>query len=317
VTDFDAARAFWDAESERHSHTSWLEHPEFSLYALRQIDPVNAEWPVDWFQIWLRGRRFRRGLSIGCGTGAFERDIASHNLCDEIFAFDASYASLRAACNQRRNGDSSRVHYFAADFNRVALPRRTFDIVFFHQSLHHVETLEGLLSEVMASLRRGGLLYLDEYIGPSRFDWTDERLRPHRTAFAALPDAMRAAPDLELPIQQDDPSEAVRSSEILPLLQVGFDIAAFRPYGGNILSVLYPKLNRDALTDDAVETLIAADRKLVQETGESYYGVVVARPKRGLAGWLAARRYRELAAESRRKSAGGSPTATAAGDALR
>jgi SAM-dependent methyltransferase len=299
VTDFDAARAFWDAESEHHSHTSWLEHPEFSLYALRQIDPVNAEWPVDWFQIGLRGRRFRRGLSIGCGAGAFERDIAHHDLCDEIFAFDASYASLRAACDEGNGGAPTRVRYFAADFNRVALPRRTFDIVFFHQSLHHVENIEALLSEVMATLRRGGVLYLDEYIGPSRFDWTDERLKPHRAAFAALPESVRAVPQLELPIQQDDPSEAVRSSDILPLLQVGFEIEAFRPYGGNILSVLYPKLHRDRLTDETVEALIAADRKLVQETNESYYGVVIARPKRGLAGWQAARRYRELAASRR------------------
>jgi SAM-dependent methyltransferase len=316
VTDFDAARAFWDAESEHHSHTSWLEHPEFSLYALRQIDPVNAEWPVDWFQIWLRGRRFRRALSIGCGTGAFERDIASHNLCDEIFAFDASYASLRAAGGERGTGHSpTRIRYFAADFNTVTLPRRAFDIVFFHQSLHHVDRIEELLIEVMTSLRRGGLVYLDEYIGPSRFDWTNERLQPHRAAFAALPEHMRAVPDLELPIQQDDPSEAVRSSDILPLLRVGFDVRAFRPYGGNILSVLYPKLKPDALTSETVDALIAADRKLVQETNESYYGVVVARPRRGLAGWLAARRYREMA--WRRKSVGGAPTATRDADALR
>src|SRR6266550_3136305 len=97
MTDIEAARRFWDAEAEHRSHTSWLEQPEFSLYALRQIDPANAEWPVDWFQILLRGRSFSRGLSIGCGAGAFERDIANHLLCKQIFACDMSYASLRSA----------------------------------------------------------------------------------------------------------------------------------------------------------------------------------------------------------------------------
>jgi len=175
------------------------------------------------------------------------------------------------------------------------LPRAAFDVVFFHQSLHHVVSLEALFAEVMLSLRPGGLLYLDEYIGPSRFDWNDERLAPHRAVYAGLPAEVRATERLQLPIQQDDPSEAVRSSEILPLLKVGFEIEEYRPYGGNILSVLYPELNKEHLTATVTDALIAADRDLVLRTGESYYAVIVARPKRTFAGWRARRRYMQLA----------------------
>jgi hypothetical protein len=56
-----------DREVVQRTHTSWLEYPEIRLYTLRQIDPVNAEWPVDWFTIWLKGRRFGRAVTSTTG----------------------------------------------------------------------------------------------------------------------------------------------------------------------------------------------------------------------------------------------------------
>lgn len=274
MSDFDSSRAFWDREIERRSHTSWLEHPAISLYVLRQIEPVNAEWPVDWFVMWLNGRRFRRGLSIGCGSGPFERDLIQHDLCDHIDAFDASVLSIREA----RSAAGDRIHYFVADFNRCALRAHSYDAVFFHQSLHHVENLEELLDGVQRWLKPGGVLYLDEYIGPSRTTWSDALIAPHRAIFDSLPAETKATPDLPLPIQADDPSEAVRSDEIVAVLKERFEIAEFRGYGGNLLSVLFPNLRRETLTEELVDALIEADRAMVAADARPYYGVIVARP---------------------------------------
>jgi hypothetical protein len=52
------------------------------------------------------------------------------------------------------------------------------------------------------------------------------------------------------PILVDDPSEAIRSSEIVEQLGVGFDVVAFRPYGGTLLSVIYPFLRQERLTSE-------------------------------------------------------------------
>jgi SAM-dependent methyltransferase len=264
-------RAFWDRETESPSHTSWLEHPAIRLYTLRQIDPIDAEWPVDWFKIWLQGRRFARGLSIGCGSGPFERDLIGHDLCDRIDAFDASLQSIRIA--QGAAGD--RIHYFVADFNRCAFRPRSYDAVFFHQSLHHVERLEELLAGVRAWLRPDGLVYLDEYIGPSRTAWSDELIAPQRAVFERLPAEMKRTAELPLPIQEDDPSEAVRSDEIMQVLEQEFEIAAFRGYGGNLLSVIFPNLDRNALSDEVVDALIEEDRAM--SASGPYYAVIVAR----------------------------------------
>jgi len=171
------------------------------------------------------------------------------------------------------------------------LSQRTYDIVFFHQSLHHVARIEGLLEQVTHALTKKGLVYLDEYIGPSRTEWSDERIAGHRAIYDRLPEHVKMTSQLPLPIQADDPSEAIRSGEILAKLKELFKIVAFRGYGGNLLSVVFPNLRRDELNDDVVHELIEADRNLVQAEGKPYYAVMLATPKRGVRGMLARARY--------------------------
>ncbi|HSP15012.1 MAG TPA: hypothetical protein VLV78_09690, partial [Thermoanaerobaculia bacterium] len=63
-----SAENFWDREVVAPTHTSWMEHPRIREYILRSISRhEEGLWPVDWFMLWLKGRRFARGLSIGCG----------------------------------------------------------------------------------------------------------------------------------------------------------------------------------------------------------------------------------------------------------
>ena len=78
---------------------------------------------------------------------------------------------------------SDRLEYRAEDINALKLPRARYDIVFFHGSLHHVRQIERVLTEVRQSLKPGGLIYLDEYMGPSRSEWSDEEWSFARSAF--------------------------------------------------------------------------------------------------------------------------------------
>jgi SAM-dependent methyltransferase len=288
-----SAQAFWDREIVAPSHVSWMEN-------LWVREAINARiggaeqpaWPIDWFERWLGGRRFRRALSIGCGGGALERDLVRRGLCARVDAFDGSPVSLLAARKAAdAEGLGGRIGYYAADFNEPALPRKTYDIVFFHQSAHHVAKLEKIYRAILRALVPGGLLYLDEYVGPSRSDWTEALLAPHGEVYARFPPEARRSERLALPIQEDDPSEAIRSSEIVPQLHVGFDIAAERPYGGTLLSVLYPSLQPSALTEETVRALIAEEQRMLDAGALSYYTVLVARPKRGPRKWLASAEY--------------------------
>src|SRR5947209_78902 len=284
--------SFWDREVVAPQHISWLEEPVIHEYANALIGGGEAMWPMDWFERWLGGRRFQRALSIGCGSGALERDLVRRDLVRRVDAFDGSVASLRLAQAAAADvGIGERIRYFAADFNRPVLPRRTYDLVLFHQSAHHVAKLEKLFRAVLRSMTGNAVLYLDEYVGPSRFEWCDELIEPHRKVYRELPSALRTLDDLAYPIQIDDPSEAFRSSEIEPQLAVGFKTIERRPYGGTLLSVVYPYLRRELIDRSTMEELLATERRLMDGGVPSYYAVLVLRPRRGLRRLYASAHY--------------------------
>ena len=266
---------FWDRKVVQRQHCEWMALAPVRQHMNELIGgAAEPRWPIDWLESWLRGRTFARALSIGCGTGALERDLVARGLCERVDAFDASIASLAIA---KQAATSDRIRYFAADFNRCALPRDKYDAVFFHQSAHHVRRLEWLFNQIVGALKPGGIVYLDEYVGPSRFDWNAERIAPQQAFYRALPRELRTADALALPIQQDDPTEAIRSSSIEPALRIGFDIAARRPYGGTLLSIVLPQMKS---TPDALPWCIACERALLAAGVPSFYAVIVARPKR-------------------------------------
>jgi O-antigen biosynthesis protein len=276
------ARQFWDREILDQSHVSWLEHPLIRAYVNERM----GGWSFDWFVRWLGSRRFERALSIGCGGGALERDLIERGICRSVDAFDGSVGSLRLARQAAvESGLADRIRYFASNFNEPVLPRRTYDLVLFHQSAHHVAKLEKLYRAVLRSMKSDAILYLDEYVGPSRTEWTDEVLAEHRRVFASLPPPVRDGERLPYPIQDDDPSEAIRSSEIEPQLTIGFKTLARQPYGGTLLSVIFPRLRAD-VSDHVVHGLIEEERRMLREgavpTGSAYYSIIVARPRRGL-----------------------------------
>ncbi len=270
-----------------------MEHPQIRDYILRSISGSGESlWPLDWFERFLGERRFPRALSIGCGTGALERDIVRRNLAESVDAFDGSTNSLRLAKEQAAGeGVSQRIHYFAADFNRPVLTRSKYDAVFIHQALHHVEKLEKLLRSVHHILKPDGVLYLDEYVGPSRNEWVHEMVEWHRQRYESYPPAARKIEPMPLPIEVNDPSEAIRSSEILEQVRVGFEVVAMRPYGGNVLGLLLPYLQVEELAQDEIDRLIVEEQKILARGEPSYYAIIVARPRRGFGGTLASARY--------------------------
>jgi SAM-dependent methyltransferase len=280
---------FWDREVIEQQHVPWMDVRPVRLYINRTIGHGELLWPLELLERFLNGRTFERGLSIGCGSGALERQLIKRELCRRVDAFDGSVVSLHTARKQAQSeGVAHRIRYFAANFNEPALPRSVYDIVFFHQSAHHVAKLEKLFRAVMTALKPDGLVYLDEYIGPSRHDWKTrpELIAPHRKIFASLPAKLRTVEKLDPPVQEDDPSEAIRSSEIEPQLRVGFDIVGRQPYGGGILSVILPLLRIQQLDDATLDSLIEADRKAPE-----YYALIAARPKSGIRGAVARARY--------------------------
>ena len=305
------AAEFWDREVIAQTHKSWMEHPAVQRYINAAYSGSPDVGKFDNLKDLLGGRTFRRGLSIGCGSGGLERTVLQLGLCETIDAFDGSEESLRiAGAEARKAGLAGRVRYSLGNFNEPDLPAGTYDIVFVHQALHHVAKLEKLYRAILHTLQPDGLLFLDEYIGPSRHDWTDDNFAAHRRLYDSLPAHIRREPLLPMPIAVDDPSEAIRSSEIVPELLVGFTIVRRVDYGGTVLAPLYPFIEPD---DAIIDSLIETERQWLQRGAAPYYTTIVARPKRGAAGRVADRRYfvvpklKRIGREIRKRLRPGSP----------
>ncbi len=284
-----AATSFWDREVVAPTHQSWMGHPLVRAYINEQISGSPDVWTLDWLTQFLGGRTFARALSVGCGSGGLERDLVGRGICAAMDAFDGSRESIRIAVDEAaKAGLSDRLRYSVGDFNEPRLRAGAYDAVFVHQAMHHVAKLEKLDRAILRALKPDGLLILDEYIGPSRHDWTDANFAAHRALYDSLPARVRRESLLPMPIQVDDPSEAIRSSEIVRELGVGFDIVARRDYGGNVLATLYPFIEPE---DAIVASLIEVERAWLRRGAESYHAVIVARPKRGLAKRIAGARY--------------------------
>lgn len=276
----EAAEVFWSEAFEAGGITTWLAEPDIRRYVNGLVSGSGDMWPMDWFHS-RYGDDFGHGLSVGCGDGALERDVLSKHICRAMLAVDLSRTALERARQLARQAAIEGVTYRREDFNRFKLPAGAFDIVFFHQSMHHVAELEHCLAQVRRSLTTHGLLYVDEYIGPSRCEWDRQRLAAADRVFAGLPRKFRRTDRVPRPIERRDPSEAVRSSEIVTQIRKRFDIVERRDYGGNILALVYPLLRWDRLEEnrrrELLQFLIEADRHELECGAGSYYALIIAR----------------------------------------
>ncbi|MGK7866102.1 methyltransferase domain-containing protein [Falsiroseomonas sp. E2-1-a20] len=186
----------------------------------------------------------KRALSLGCGFGSLERDLASRGMIAAMDAYDLADGAIREARRLAEEAGCGWIRYHVADLETRDLGEASHDVVFAHSSVHHVERLDELFATVRRALRPGGLFHLNEYVGPNRFQWTDDQLRLINGYLDSLPDHLRQTPaGRKYPVVRPsiehmlamDPTEAVRSADIREVLGRHFTIIEERPYGGTLL----------------------------------------------------------------------------------
>jgi SAM-dependent methyltransferase len=222
-----------------------------------------------------------RGLSLGCGTGGKEILWARTGLFSALDAYDISEKRINAAqasVRGIREGEILRFH--AADISRLSLPKNSYDIVLFDHSLHHFSPLAPLLERMENVLTPKGLLIANEFVGPSRFQWTERQLSEVNALLETFPDENaalfgctgrrpRAIRPSRLAMFLADPSEAAESAKILPLLRKRFEVVEEKGYGGALLHLLFSGIAHhfvgpDGHAQQLLETAFAAEDRLME-----------------------------------------------------
>jgi SAM-dependent methyltransferase len=109
--------------------------------------------------------------------------------------------------------------------------------------LHHVANLDHCLSQLRRALKSSGFLYVSDYVGPRRFQWTDVQLRLARELFEIVPAEFRRNTTLDrcdpVALEAVDPSEAVRSDQIMDHIRAHFRIVVLKERGGTLLAPIF------------------------------------------------------------------------------
>lgn len=299
--------ASWAGESGESDPFSaeryWLAIPEVQRHFQAKLTcglPYTYWWEYCLGEF-LKGRLpAPRMLSIGCGTGELERTLAALGAFVECDACDISPGAIAAAARAAHEAGITSVRYTVRDANTCDLPTERYDAVWFHNSLHHIEALEHICEAAARALKPEGYVFIHEYVGPNRLAFTPAQKIAARQAFALIPPRYRRSfdPDsagtlrrhLAFPhpneVRATDPSESVRSGEILDVLPRYFDIVARNDGGGTLLQPLLNGIAGNFRTDNPASLkvlgMLFAIEDALLETGDltSDFALVVARPKR-------------------------------------
>jgi hypothetical protein len=133
--------------------------------------------------------------------------------------------------------------------NAAELEVGAYDLIFSSHSFHHFLDLERIMEQVGGALTARGLFVLEEFVGPTQFQWTDAQIEITRAILKLLPQDLRrlrwgAIKEMEgrptpAEVEAVSPFEAIRSSEIFALFRRYFDIIVVRNLGGTIQHLLY------------------------------------------------------------------------------
>lgn len=248
---------------------SWAECPVVSTEYICQLISGSAE--VGWLEYVAR-RYYKtpvaRALSLGCGGGGLERHGLQLEIANQFDAYDVSDGALELAREEAvKSGQQDSILYRVANLNQLEFTAAYYDAVFASQSVHHIEALEHYMSQVWRTLKPGGYFIINEFVGPNQFQWTDAQLYHSQRLLDDIPDKFKQTirePGVKLAVQRPtiaamneyDPTEAIRSNEIIPELEKQFQIVERKDFGGTLLHLVLDNIAGNFSDSDEGKTIL-------------------------------------------------------------
>jgi SAM-dependent methyltransferase len=279
------AAGFWNAMLDDKRYGRWFAHP---LLQQEWFDVIFREHGAPTYIDWLAKRINQINpaeiLVPCCGDGHFERAVARKGVAARFHCLDIADQAVAQA--RRAARDLPNLVYEVADINTASLSENRYGLCMAVNSLHHVENLEHFFDRLRSALKPGGMIIMTDYVGPSRLQWSAEVCSMAQPFLDMLPRQYRRTgptdiyekvqpPDLQA-LMKADPSEAVRSADILPALSQRFDVADKIDFGGAIIMPVLMNIIENFPPDDdearaLVRAICRADRdRLLKRQAPTY-----------------------------------------------
>lgn len=237
----------------------------------------------------MQGAPFKKAVSVACGKGIKEMSLIKAGVVERFDLYEISEKRIETGTAlAKEEGIADRVRFVHGDAFSLCT-EDSFDLVYWNNALHHMLDAWDAVRWSHDRLKTGGVFAMDDYIGASRFQWSDMALQAMSEFRAALPDRLLLSPNRSFILAREvkrpsreammniDPSEAADSENILPALRHIFPGSYVIPTGGHIYATGLNNIlvNFDEDGQELRMALYIDD--LLSKAGENQYAVAFAR----------------------------------------
>jgi SAM-dependent methyltransferase len=220
-----------------------------------------------------------RGLSIGClEMSAAEMTLFKTGYFRAFDVMDIAGGLLERQERKATEQGLEGITYIKQDLNHVDLGQNQYDLIWAVGTIHHIENLEAFFDQVQSALTEGGVFVMREYVGPNRIQLTDEQLALTNEILSYLPEKYKRTPQATIKTQEHrvdvnalielDPSESVRSEDLLAIFKEKLDVIQLAPTGGTLLMPLLNNIASNFEQDQEGEAflriVIMLERMLIE-----------------------------------------------------
>lgn len=241
-----AAAKHWDQQLGSEARRFW-QFPTCIRHINRCMGVDSPVWGGAIHHMLAKRPKAKTAISVGCGVGIKELRLIQLGLVEHFDLFEISQKRLDLCrSNFAARGLTAKADLSSED-GLAALVGNKYDLVHWDSSLHHMPDVKEALALSAKALNTGGVVVVNEFVGPNRFQWPDEQLAIVNSFRSKLPDrffdpkagaALAVARQVKRPTIEQmmaaDPSESADSDAILPAIRELFPFAPIWQLGGLI-----------------------------------------------------------------------------------
>jgi len=274
--DMSGCQSIWDDSIEQYQKANfklyWELLTEVEKYQMKSItgdENLHYFWyTFDYLKGSITATTNLRALSIGCmeGNPGPEMSLFKTGLFNEIDVMDIAEGLLKKQKKIASEMRLNSINYIRQDLNKVVLKKNAYDLIWAIGTIHHIENLEGFFEQINRAIKDDGIFMLREYVGPNRLQLTDVQLSIINEILSILPEKYKKtvygsikniakSPDIA-ELMTVDPSESVRSQDILSVMNEKLNVIKLVHTGGTILQPLLNNIASNFEEDQDADTIL-------------------------------------------------------------
>ncbi|MFQ6082416.1 MAG: class I SAM-dependent methyltransferase [Candidatus Aminicenantia bacterium] len=246
-SDLRKTAQFWNQVDTAASSEYWWNNKVIRNFIQKNI---TGDASLSWYtkKISERPTPFGRTLTFGDGYGmAVEAFLTKRDTTEIVYLNISKGEGLRFKKKIDELCINIPCSFIQADANTFDFSTLGFfDTIIDVGAFHHLKNFEFFFPQLNNQLNSDGIMYVDEYVGPSRWEFNQSVIDIINQWLTSLPKDLIACSKkvsrnefIQLWKQSNDPSEAIRSGELDQMLRRYFTLIEATSFGGTLLQPFF------------------------------------------------------------------------------